>query len=267
MRQSRAFVAQRRGHIAELLRQKGRVSVTDLADQLDISPLTVRRDLDYLEHLGIAVRKYGEAVLNEPTVGEQGKQPPRRLMAKHAIARAAADLVEDSETLFINTGSTALLTAEKVRAKNVTVITNSTRVQTLDTPPTMTVLVTGGEIRAPRGTLCGEFALNNIRNASASTCLAGCAGISVETGVTSNTPQEATINSLMARRSGRLLILAGSDKIGFDAGFTYGQPSDIDLLITDTDASPESLAKLHEGGLRKILLVDPNSGAVSTFEE
>lgn len=267
MRQSRAFVAQRRDHIAELLRQEGRVVVTDLADRLDISPLTVRRDLDYLEQQGIAIRKYGEAVLNGGSPSEHDARPPRCAMAKQAIARAAADLVDDSETLFINTGSTALLTAEKVKAKNVTVITNSTRVQALDTPPTMTVLVTGGEIRAPRGTLCGEFALNNIRNASASTCLAGCAGISVETGVTSNTPQEATVNSLMARRSGRLLILAGSDKIGFDAGFTYGKLSDIDLLVTDTDASPDSLARLHEGGLRKILLVDPSSGAASAFGE
>lgn len=267
MKQSRAFVAQRREHIADLLRQQGRVSVSDLADQLDISPLTVRRDLDYLEQQGVAVRKYGEAILNEPVAIKDEERPPRCLLAKQAIARTAAKLVGDSETLFINTGSTALLTTEHIQAKNVTVITNSARVQALKTPPTMTTLVTGGEIRAPRGTLCGEFALNNIRNASASTCLAGCAGISVETGVTSNTPQEATVNSLMAQRSGRLVILAGSDKIGFDAGFTYGQLPDIDLLVTDSDAGHDDLAELREGGVRKILLVDPETGAVSAFGE
>lgn len=254
MKQSRAFVAQRRETIARMLRKQGRISVTSLAEQLGISPLTVRRDLDYLEEQGIATRRYGEAILSPTGLGQAGSL---RELAKAAIADAAAAMVNDGESLFINTSSTALMIVERIKASDVTVVTNSAKAQELSIPATTTVLVTGGEIRAPRGVLSGEFALSNIRSVSASTCFVGCAGISENTGVTSATLQEATVNSLMAERSDRVILLADSSKLGMEAGFTYLPLHQVDLLITDSGAEQGDLDRLLEAGVRSVKVVEP----------
>lgn len=250
---SRAFVAQRREAITRVLRENGRVSVTKLAKKLDVSPLTVRRDLDYLEEHGVATRRYGEAVLSSEV--QERQEVPRCLRVKRAIAARTAQLVSDNELVFINTSSTALAVVEFIGAQGVTVVTNSVTSQELTSPPGATVLVTGGEVRPPRGVLSGEFALNNVRSVSATTCFVGCAGLSLATGVTSITQQEAIVNSLMVERSARTVLLAGSNKIGVGAGFTYASLDQIDLLITDEDADEATLSQLRSAGVKEIELV------------
>ncbi|MCI6843436.1 MAG: DeoR/GlpR family DNA-binding transcription regulator [Coriobacteriaceae bacterium] len=257
---TRPFVQQRRQIIAEILREKGRASVAALAEQLGVSQLTVRRDLGYLEERGIASRRYGEAVLAERSQrdeepAEAGPLEPQ----KAAIAKAAAKLVLDHELLFLNTSSTALAVVPHITAEGVTVVTNSARAQRLPIPPSGMILVTGGEIRPPRGVLSGEFALNNVRSVAASTCFVGCAGISLTAGVTSTTQQEATVNSLMVERSDRLVLLADSSKLGIGAGFSYAPLNRVALLITDTGATDEDVQVLLEAGIHEIRRVEPEA--------
>ncbi|HIY79519.1 MAG TPA: DeoR/GlpR family DNA-binding transcription regulator [Candidatus Olsenella excrementavium] len=256
MGKSRSFVEQRRDTITGILRARGRASVADLAEQLGISPLTVRRDLDYLEERGIATRRYGEAILaEEGTVAVRETDPT--LAARTAIARTAAKLVRNHDLIFVNTSSTALEMVSHVEAEGVTVVTNSAKAQRLPIPPSGMILMTGGEVRPPRGVLSGEFALNNIRSVSATNCFLGCAGISTTAGITSTTQQEATVNSLMVERSDRMILLADSSKLGIGAGFTYAPLDRVTLLITDTGATDEDVEVLLEAGIHEIRRVEP----------
>lgn len=261
MKQSKSFVEERRKALAQILQEEGRVAIADLAERLGVSPLTVRRDVDFLEESGLVYRRYGEAVL---VTGEARRVAELRASgaefaehAKEAIAAAAAERVERGDSIFVNTSSTALLTIEKIQATDVTIITNSTRAADLLASPTMTLLITGGQVTMPRGVLSGEFALANLRSVSAKRSFVGCAGISASAGVTSTTLQEATVNSIMLERSDFRVLLADSTKLGVEAGFTYADVSTIDLLITDTQAPADALERLRAAGIGRILQVEP----------
>lgn len=256
-RRGRAFVEQRRQTILDILAEEGRVGVTSLAERLGVSQLTLRRDLAELEARGQVVRRYGEASLAGAAEGEERPGGSPFEAEKAAIARAAAELVSEHELLFINTSSTALALVPHITAQGVTVVTNSALAQELPIPPSGMILVTGGEIRPPRGVLSGEFALANVRSVSATTCFVGCAGISTVTGITSTTQQEATVNSLMVERSDRMVLLADSSKLGVAAGFTYAPLDRVSLLITDTGATDEDVEILLEAGIHEIRRVAP----------
>lgn len=254
-KRSRSFVEKRRRLIVAALHEEGRIGVTELAARLNVSPLTARRDLEALEKAGIVTRRYGEAVLSDRAREDRAPEAPFDA-EKRAIARAGAELVHDDELIFINTSSTALMLVPLIRATGVTVVTNSALTSNLPIPPNGMVLVTGGEVRPPRGVLSGEFALANVRSVSASTCFVGCAGISTVAGITSTTQQEATVNSLMVERADRMVLLADSSKLGVAAGFTYAPLERVALLITDTGATDEDVELLREAGVREIRRVE-----------
>ncbi len=252
-KKGRGFVEQRRQTILTILREKGRASVSELSERLGISTLTVRRDLDELEKRGLATRRYGEALLAESAMSlEQMTVMSPFEKTKDRIARAAAEMVSDNELLFINTSSTALMVVKHLSATGVTIVTNSLHGQELEAPTGGIVLVTGGEVRPPRGVLSGEFALANIRSVAATTCFVGCGGISLTAGVTSTTQQEAIVNSLMVERSDKMVLLADSRKLGISAGFSYADLSCVNLLITDQGATDEDINILLEAGIHEI---------------
>lgn len=253
-KRTRPFVEQRRKTILSIIQESGRASVSDLAERLSISPLTVRRDLDWLENDGAVVRRYGEAVLPDDVEGAIFPGDPFHDQ-KLALAQAAAKLVHDNDLVYINTSSTALMVVEHIHAQGVTIVTNSMHAQELACPPGGMVLITGGEVRPPRGVLSGEFALNNIRNVSATICFLGCAGISTTAGVTSTTQQEAMVNSLMVDQSEKFVLVCDSSKLGVAAGFTYAPLNNISLLITDAGATDEDIQTLSDLGVQEIVRV------------
>ena len=246
MRRSLRFVDQRRNAIIKLLEQYGKIKVSFLADELNVSPLTIRRDLDDLERHHIITRQYGSATLLNPGSNAFSSS---QVHSKAAIAKAAAKLVGDQESIFINTSSTALLMMQYITAKNVTIITNNGKALSMQYNPALTVVLTGGEIRFPKESMFGEFAINNINCVSANKCFMGCAGISVEGGLTTSVFQESPVNSLMIKRSKKHFVLADHTKIGATSSFQYGSLNEIDLLITDDAASKTALAKFKRMGM------------------
>lgn len=250
-KKTRPFVEQRRRTILDIIQRNGRANVTDLAAMLEISPLTVRRDLDYLESEDQIYRRYGEAVLVDEN-NLSGGNGSSFEMQKTAIAKAAAELVQDEDLIFINTSSTALMMVQYIDAVGTTIITNSMKAAELTCPPDGQILVTGGTVRATRGVLSGDFALNNIRNITAIMGFTGCAGFSTVGGVTSTTQQEAMVNASMVDHSEKLIVLADSSKLGVTAGFTYAPLHNVDLLITDQGASDSEIKELLEWGVHEI---------------
>lgn len=235
-----------------LLEQYRQVTVSDLADRFKVSSLTIRRDLDELEAQGLISRSYGMATLLDPlSTGLSSNQ----ITAKFKLAQAAAKLIEDGDTVFINTSSTAIKVLEFITAENITVVTNNGSVLAADYPPSMTVLVTGGEVRPAKKSMTGDFALASINQIRAAKCILGCSGISTERGLTTLVSNEMRVNSLMLKHSEQHIVLADSSKLGVSSSFQYGLPSDVDVLMTDESASNAQVKALEAAGVRKIVRI------------
>jgi DeoR/GlpR family transcriptional regulator of sugar metabolism len=238
----------RRIKVLKLLEDSGFVKVNQLAQQMGVSPLTIRRDLDALLDNGKIDRFYGGASLFKQNNGrEENIFSSGFTRNKLAIARYAAAQVEDGDTIFINTSSTALAILPYITAKQVTVITNNVKAASSDRRDDMILVFTGGELRFPKEAMVGDFALNNLKQVTASKCFLGCNGITAEEGITTAVLQEATINNLMLTRvTGPRFILADKSKIGRRLNFIYGRLQEITRLITDTEAPQPLLEELRK---------------------
>lgn len=252
MKRSQASIDARRNEIASLLELRGHMSIAELAHHFSVSALTIRRDLDYLEESKIASRSYGSASLLNPMGRPSGSKQVR---ANKAIARAAALLVQDGDSIFINTSSTAISMINYIEAEDVTVITNNRKVSLVEVPSSVSVLLTGGELRPRKSSLTGELACANIRSVEATKCFLGCSGLSVVRGLNTATPQETAVNALMLEHSRTHYLLADSSKIGLDTGFAFGTVSEIDMLVTDDRYHADLIESLIEAGMGDVLRV------------
>lgn len=246
---SSSFVNRRREEIVALLVENGSVSVAELAERFSVSSLTIRRDLDHLEKEGVLERSYGVARL---VSSHNPNSPYEREHAKRAIAALAATLIDDGDIVFVNTGTTAMGILEFVNAQGVTFVTNNGRALEAKLPASSTVILTGGEIRVPKWSMTGDFALSNIAQIKADKCFLNCSGFSAARGLTTNVAQEMRINALMLENSRMHVVVAESAKIDSDASFSYGEADQVDVLVTDSFVSAEQVERLLAAGVHDI---------------
>ena len=247
------LVRQRRDEIIDLLAETGRTKVSELARRYGVSSLTVRRDLSALTDEGLVRRTHGWVELIDPLGSSISSSA---ITAKRSIAAQTALLVDDGDTVFINTSSTALLVLEHIKAENVTVVTNNGKVLQLDLPPNLSVILTGGDIRLPKWSMAGEFALASIRRINAAKAILGCSGVSAKRGLTTLISHETSVNSLMMEQSDMRILVADSTKVGVSSSFRYGSPEQVDILVTDKSADEGELTRLKRAGVRRILRPD-----------
>lgn len=256
MKKSYLIVENRRKQILRELKKQKTVHVLALAKQMDVSPLTIRRDLDYFEQMDLIERFYGGATLKSKDTANDSLYTDSSTQ-KHAIAKRAAQLVEDKDTIFVNTSSTALLMLDYITANRVTVITNNGKAIFCNTKNDMIVVLTGGELRSPKEAMVGDFAINNLSKVMATKSFIGCGGITAEDGITTSILAEASVNAIMLERvSGGRYILADHTKIGKVHSFVSAPIDKIDYLITDTEANEKVLMSLRNKNV-KTIQVDP----------
>lgn len=243
MRQSIAHTDNRKNGLIRILEQYGQVRVKMLADELDVSPLTIRRDLDYLQEQGLVKRSYGKATLLNPVSNAFSST---QIRCKNAIAKAAAQLVQDQDTILINTSSTALLVLKYLSAKNVTIVTNNGKVMNMDLEHQPYVILTGGELRFPKESMVGDITLDNLRRVYANIAFIGCSGLSTENGVSTAVMAEGSVNRMMMERAEKVVIVADHTKIGSDSNFPYVGLEAVDHLITDASAKRSVLNAIRK---------------------
>ncbi|RJX27418.1 MAG: DeoR/GlpR transcriptional regulator [Acholeplasma sp.] len=252
MRNSKAAIEKRRERILKLLEFRDTMTVEELAEELKTSEITIRRDLDHFEEQNLIDRHRGGASLNKNNF-TTNIFSSNLAINKHAIAKAAARFVEDGDTIFINTSSTALLMLEYITAKQVTVVTNNGRAIFCESKDNLFVVLTGGELRMPKESLVGDFAINNLNRVKASKCFLGCSGISVRGGFTTAVLQEVAVNEIMLRNTiGLKFVLADTNKVGREHSFISGSISDLNYLVTDTQANELEIKALRSAGLKVI---------------
>lgn len=253
MKRSRELVENRRDRLLEELKISGNVKVQDLAESLHVSPITIRRDLQYLEDQKKLERFYGGAAVME--CGRAATEQDEIKLCRNRIAQYAASLTEDGDTLFINTSSTALQMIKYIKDKRVTVITNNGKAIYMERSPNVAVILSGGELREIKEAMVGEFASNNISKVTAKKSFIGCSGLSVESGMTTEILSEVNLNQLMLERvTGTSYILADHTKLGRNSSFVSCPTASILNIITDDKAPEEIVNGFRERGIHVILI-------------
>ncbi|MCE6987804.1 DeoR/GlpR family DNA-binding transcription regulator [Dyadobacter sp. CY323] len=247
---------ERKREILNAIYNAGSLSVFELADILNASAATIRRDLHEISEEGLLVRTHGGAMKPENTVltSFTGKATVNNTQ-KESIAVKAAETVNDGDTLFLDCGSTVFLMCRYLKQKqNLRVITNSLPIlaELIDTASIQINLI-GGELDKTRKAIHGEKAVQHIDGYHAHKAFIGVDGISAENGLTAHSEHESSITTAFIRNAGQVVLLCDSTKIGKDSYIKFAQLSEISYLITDQDISKDYEKKLLKGGLKKII--------------
>lgn len=240
----------RRSKILEKLKRDGTVLVSQLAQELGATPVTIRSDLDALEEEGYLVRVQGGAVQNQRSASS-GLRAQGVTAEKQAIAMLVAQQVQDGDTLFINSGTTMLAVAEALyNHKNLNVVTNSMAVAAeLGAVPGFRVILLGGEINARYGFSYGSDAQEQLSHYQADWAIMSLDGIDPQAGLTTYHAEEATINRMMIQRSKRTIAAADHKKVGKKGFSRFGEVGDKILLVTDEKADQQTLEELKATGV------------------
>jgi DeoR family fructose operon transcriptional repressor len=248
--------AERHRRIEGILRERRIVRVSTLSEQIGVSEVTIRRDLEALERRGILERTHGGAVLTqrmraEPAYVEAISSNPE---AKRRIAQAAADLVDAGDTLYLNGGTTTLQVFRHLRAPGLKVITNHVGIALESAEHDLDLLLVGGHYRAPSNSVVGPFATEALRRTHATRAYVGVEGVSVTSGLTSPVAAEAEIARVMIEQArGRVVIVADHSKIGTVADFVIAPLEAADTLVVDDAVDEEYRDRLVEAGVDVIV--------------
>jgi DeoR/GlpR family transcriptional regulator of sugar metabolism len=237
----------------QALHASGRVEVGDLASRFDVSEMTVRRDLEELERLGLCRRVHGGAV---PSVS-RSYEPPFALRmglapeAKARIATAVADLLPSGETVMLDTGTTTAAVAQALRGRdNLTILTASLPIaSTLADEPGLRVIVLGGLLRPGEHSMVGALTLQAMEQFHVDTCVLGAGGVDADAGLTEFHLEDAAVKRAVVARSGRVVVAADATKLGTVAFATVCPVDRVSTIVTDADPNSTPSVALRDLGV------------------
>ena len=246
------LASQRRAAILSKVEETGAVRVSDLVEQLGVSDMTVRRDIERLDADGLLERVHGGALALLPrATDEPGFSAKSSLMTaeKHAIAQAAAGLVEPGATIGISAGTTTFEFARAIRnVPHLTVVTNSVPVAQLlhESGGGSHVVVLTGGVRTPSDALVGPVAVSALQGLHVDRLFLGAHGIDRNAGLTTPNLVEAETNRALVRASRSVCVLADHTKVGIIGLSTFMALGEVDTLITDAGVPTRARAVLEE---------------------
>jgi DeoR family fructose operon transcriptional repressor len=251
--------AERHHRIQALLEQRRVASIADLSDLLRVSEATIRRDLETLEARGLLERTHGGAILTRrlPTEPFYAQSAAIHPAEKRHIGAAAASLVGDGDTVFINSGTTTTEVMRHLAARpelmQATVITTNIS-GTLDVRhPGPEVHLLGGNFRPQSNAVVGDAALRTLQQMYADKCFVGVDGFSLKCGLTTPVLAEAEIARLMLERTrGAVVVVADSSKWGVVSNYEIGPIDRVHVLVSDQALPAEAVAGLAGRGLRVV---------------
>jgi DeoR/GlpR family transcriptional regulator of sugar metabolism len=248
------FAAERRHAILELVRSSGSLSLRALAEAVDSSVVTVRRDLRALEEQGLLDRRRGGAAMpgalsHEPTYHQKAHTAS---LQKAAIAELAATLVEEGDAVILGAGTTTHELARQLANKrDLTVVTNSLLVgEVLARAPGVEVVMTGGSLRGSTFALVGGAAEQSLQGVRVRLGFLSGNGLTAERGLSTPNMLSSSVDRAIAQAAQHVVVLADHTKIGVETMFQTVPASRISHLVTDDQADQPTLAALASAGVQ-----------------
>jgi DeoR family transcriptional regulator of aga operon len=254
------LVEERRRQIVKLVEQNGHAMVGELADHFRISAVTIRNDLEALAVAGSITRSHGGA-LSAPVARIDTPLPvkeTRRLAEKRRIGDAASKLINDGETVILDSGSTTVEIARRIRQrkwKSLTVITNALNIALeLNGVTNVRVMMLGGLLRPTSYSLTGPDAEQALSRLTADRLFLGVDGLDPQIGVTTPDPGEAALNAIMVRVSRETVAVLDSSKFGQRSLSVIAPLEQIHTVITDASVPAEIAEALRTRKVQVMLV-------------
>jgi DeoR family transcriptional regulator of aga operon len=252
------IIAKRHKYILDKLKEAGYVSVAALSREMDVTMVTVRKDLRILEEKGLLYRTHGSATPVSPYVNDKPVTEKRlvQVSQKNAIANKATELLFQDDVIIIGSGTTVLAFAQSIpRTLSLTVLTAAMNVSmALMDVPKAEVVQLGGVVRKSSSSVVGHFAENMIKDFACSKLFISVDGIDPEFGLTTSNLLEAHLNSIMIASAQKTIVLADSSKFGKKSFGKIAKIEDIDTLIVDKNLSTHYVEMLEERGVEVLLV-------------
>ena len=256
----------RQKKILDILDEKQFASVRFMADQLESSEATIRRDITKMAESNLlikirggveAIKKSGMAHSKPHLKGsvfleDVGKQ----VQAKRQIAKKAVELCEEGESIIINGGSSTYMMSEFLGGKDLSILTNSfVLAQELLINSENQVTLPGGELYREQGIVLSAYENDTIQYYHATKMFMGTPGI-CSYGVMESDPLLIRAEQKLRKRADKLIVLADHSKIGTRSNFVFSTLNEVDILITDNEADEAILKTFEEEGVQIILADD-----------
>jgi DeoR family transcriptional regulator of aga operon len=247
------MVVDRHQYILKQLHRDGRVNVLELCKELNVSSVTIRKDLKLLEKKNLLFRTHGGANASNPYTVDRPVNEKEKLQSseKADIATIAAELIEPNDSIIIASGTTVLALAKKIQIKeNLTVVTSALNVAIeLIKHSNIEVIQLGGFLRRSSSSVTGSYAETTLNDFFCTKLFLGVDGIDLELGLTTTNSMEAQLNKLMIARSQKIIVLSDSTKFGKRGFGRICGIEEVDHIITDSGISDHYKKDLEALGI------------------
>ncbi len=247
----------RHERIEKRLQDRGAASVEELARELNVSTMTIRRDLDALEQRGKAIRTHGGATLGGKVLFEFDflRRARRHTRAKEAIARAAARLVQPGNSVVMDSGTTTLALAQALKGQqHLTLITTSLPIAAaLQFSPGIRLLLLGGYLRPDAPDLSGAITESNLEQLQADIAFVGADAVDLDGRLYSASAEVARMLGKICSAARAAYVVAHSSKIGRTALMRYGELRCLAGLVTDDGLPAHILRKFRRLAINVII--------------
>ncbi len=247
----------RRTEILNMLNEKGELSVQYLSKYFDVSDVSIRNDLSYLEKKGLLIRSHGGAIKNQPIsfdldLNERLKTHQKE---KSRIGLQAAKFIKDGNTIIMDSGSTTIEVAKHIaQKKDLKVITNSLPIAyILAESDDIEVIMPGGVLRGQMKSLKGSMTEKNILSFNCDIAFIGVDSIDASEGLFTPSIAEASLSNHMIEIARQVIVVADSSKFNKKSFVKINDIDAIDILVTDKNIEPIYVEKLETEGVRVVI--------------
>lgn len=257
---------ERHTYILEQLMKQSSVQVSELAELLNVSSVTIRKDLTELEKNGRLYRSHGKAILINPFANNRSVNEKESLNAeeKQLIGMEAAQLVVPNDSILLASGTTIHALARNLRpADKLTVVSASLQAtEFLAENENIDIIQIGGNVRHSSLSVVGQYSEMILRSCSFSKLFLGVDGIDLEFGISTTDMREAELNREMIHTAQKTIVLADSSKFGRRGFARICGMDDVDMIITDAHVSPTIAAAIEELGIDLVIAGETMASAM-----
>ncbi|MGI6449639.1 MAG: DeoR/GlpR family DNA-binding transcription regulator [Desulfitobacteriia bacterium] len=250
------MTAARQEKIRFLLQKHGHLTVAELAGRFGVSEMTIRRDLKQLASMGLVQREHGKAIYPQNIQTRNGifiSRLGEAYKEKIAIGKAAANLINEGDSLILDSGTTTLAIALALEKKCI-VVTNSLPVaDILGVKKDITTVLTGGEVQRTTCSLMGPMTRENLAGFNADKLFLAATGVSSEKGLSTTSMAESEVKQAMINSAKEVILVAHSSKLEQIYYHTFAKWDKINRFITDTSADLNLVQKIRQNGVEVIL--------------